>query len=138
MNKKMLIKMLINHYFIIYTSTMAVTLAVCTAQHIYEFEIARLWELALFSLGADLPLIAYYSKNELSKKQYIFRTAVHTVLLEAVLMFYGCKLGLYSGAAGGVLFFFVVLGVDLFVRLITYLNDLKTASDINEKLNQKR
>ena len=140
MNRKDLARTLLMHFFVCYTCTMLATLLFCglNTPATTELPVSYLWKVALFSLCADLPTVIYYSRNELSRKQWWIRTAIHTALVEIVLLTAGYLLGMYSGILGFILFFFVVLGVDLIVRAVSYLNDKNTADEINAQLQRVR
>lgn len=140
MNRKTIISILISQFFIIYTASMLVTLLFVYISNptIISLPTEYLWQVALFSLAADLITLVYYSKNELSRKQFWIRTVIHTVLLEIILMIIGYRIGMYSGFFSGCLMVLIILVVDAFVRFITYLSDRRTADIINEKLKIRR
>ena len=140
MNRKELLRMLMNHFFICYTCTMLATILFCNLNTpvTTQLSVSYLWKAAIFSVCADLPAVVYFSKRELSRRQWWIRTAIHTVLVEIVLLTAGYSFGMYTGAGGFILFFFVVLAVDLVVRLVSYLNDRNTADEINARLQQER
>ncbi|MGN0695162.1 MAG: DUF3021 family protein [Oscillospiraceae bacterium] len=140
MNKKETVRMLINHFFIIYTCTMFAAILFCSLNDpkTTEIEVSFLGYAGIFSLCADLPSLVYLSDKELTKKGWWIRTAVHTVLLEIVLLTVGYKLGMYSGILGFALFFMMVLLIDAIVRIITYINDISTAEKINGQLKKRR
>lgn len=140
MNRKELLRMLMNHFFICYTCTMFATYLFCSLNTpvTTTISINYLWKTALFSICADIPTVVYYSKKELSRKQWWIRTAIHTVLLEVVLLTAGYYSGMYAGWGGFVLFFFVILAVDMVVRFVSYLNDRNTADEINAQLRKER
>ena len=100
--------------------------------------VSYLWQAAIFALCAELPLVAYYSHKELSNRQWWLRTALHTVLLEIVLMIAGWKIGMYAGTGGAIAFFVTILVVDILVRLIGYLGNYGMAQQINSRLRQRR
>lgn len=140
MNRKTIISILISQFFIIYTASMLVTLLFVYLSNptIISLPTEYLWQVALFSLAADLITLVYYSKNELSRKQFWIRTVIHTVLLEIILMIIGYRIGMYSSFFSGCLMVLIILVVDAFVRFITYLSDRRTADIINEKLKIRR
>ena len=140
MNRKDIIRMLVNHFFIIYTCTMFATILFCSLNEpkTTEINVSFLGYAALFSLCADLPSLVYLSEKELTKKGWWVRTAIHTGLLEIVLLTVGYKLGMYSGILGFVLFFLMIILVDAIVRLVTYINDIGTAEKINGQLKKRR
>ena len=140
MNRKGLLRTLMMHFFICYTCTMMATILFCglNMPRVTELPVSYLWKAALFSICADLPVMVYYSRGELSRRQWWIRTASHTVLVECVLLAAGYFFGMYKGVLGFVLFFFVILTVDLIVRAVTFLNDKNTADEINARLKQER
>lgn len=140
MNRKELLHMLINHFFICYTCTMLMTVVFChlNTPVTTAVPVSYLWKAALFSICADLPVLVYYSRKELSRKQWWIRTVIHTILVETVLLTAGHFLGMYGGVGGFILFFFVILAVDMIIRFVSYLNDMNTADEINARLQQER
>ena len=140
MNRKELMRMLLMDFFVCYTCTMMATILFCglNTPKVTELPVSYLWKAALFSLCADLPVTVYYSKRELIRRQWWIRTAFHTLLIEIVLLTFGYLLEMYKGVLGFVLFFFVVLIVDLIVRGVTFLNDKNTADEINARLKNER
>ena len=140
MNRKGLLRTLMMHFFICYTCTMMATILFCglNMPRVTELPVSYLWKAALFSICADLPVMVYYYRGELSRRQWWIRTAIHTVLVECVLLAAGYFFGMYKGVLGFVLFFFVILTVDLIVRAVTFLNDKNTADEINARLKQER
>lgn len=139
MNKKELIHAMLMQYFIIYTGTMFASLIWCGVLNpAIQFSQVFLWKIALFSLCADLPCAVYYSEEELSRKQFWIRTAIHTCLLEAVLLFAGYQIEMYRGFWGGVIFAGAVIAVDLFVHFISFLSSVHAADKINKRLKQSR
>lgn len=140
MNRKETLRMLVNHFFIIYTCTMFATILFCSLNDpkTTEIDVSFLGYAGIFSLCADLPTLVYLSDKELTKKGWWIRTAIHTGLLEIVLLTVGYKLGMYSGVLGFVLFFGMIIFVDAIVRLVTYVNDISTAEKINGQLKKRR
>ncbi len=140
MNKKDLFHMLLIQYFMCYTLTMLATMVFTSLSTPRETMISvnYLWQAAIFSLCAQLPGLLYYSREELSRGQWWLRTALHTVLLEVILMIAGYQIGMYRGTLGAFAMFFTILIVDLLVRLFTYLSDRNTADAINRKLQEQR
>lgn len=140
MNKKTMISTLISQFFIIYTGSMFATLLFISLsnQPVKTLPSEYLWQVALFSLAADLISLVYYSKNELTRKQFWIRTAIHTVLLEVILLILGYRIGMYGDFFGGCLMVLIILIVDAFVRFVSYLIDRQTADVINEKLKTRR
>lgn len=139
MNLKSLLRMMFLHYFIIYALTMIATLVFCLfTSKDATFGVDYFWQSMLFALAADLPLLVYYSKKELSNKQYWIRTLLHAALLEALLMPSGYLIGMWAGIGGAAAFFFCIIAVDAAVRGITYLNAKFVADRLNEALKTRR
>ena len=61
--------------------------------------------MALFSLAGDATLLVFYSKKVLTEKQFLFRTVIHFILLEIVLMTFAGLLQLYESTLEAVAFF---------------------------------
>lgn len=140
MNKNSMISLLISQFFTIYTGSMFATILFVSLSNppIKSLPTEYLWQVALFSLAADLITLVYYSKNELSRKQFWIRTAIHTVLLEVILMILGYRIGMYGDFLSGCFMVLIILVVDVFVRFVTYLSDRRTADAINKKLKSRR
>ena len=140
MNKKELLRMILIQYFMCYTLTMLATIVFVSISSPREttISVSYLWQAAIFSLCAQLPMLLYYSREELSRGQWWLRTVLHTVLLEVILMIAGYQIGMYRRTRGAVLMFLTILIVDLLVRLFTYLSDRSTADAINQKLREQR
>ncbi len=140
MSLKELLRRIAMQFFVTYTATMAITIIILkySPGEQPEITVDFLRRMMLFSLCAVLPGIVYYSKGELSKKQWWIRTAVHTVLLETVLLSMGAFWGMYQGIGGMVLFAAIILAVDLFVGGVSYINDRGTADEVNKALKERR
>ncbi len=141
MSMREIMRMMLLQFFMCYTCTMGVTLLFCrfvNTPPVTVLEIDYLWQCGIFSIFAILPGAVYYSEEELSTKQWRNRTIAHTVLLLAVLMVMGRIFDMYEDLLGGVLFFIIVLIVDVLVRWLTYLGDQKIADAINKELKETR
>lgn len=139
MNLKTLLKMFLLHLFVIYGLSMTVSLIWCACDSPDKtFGIDFLWKMLLFSLGADLPLFVFYSKKELSPKQFLVRIIIHATLLEPILLTSGYFIGLWSGVGGFFVFFFVVIAVDVVVTALTYINTKASADQINAAIKERK
>ncbi len=140
MKRKELFRMLLLQFFICYTCTIlaSVVFTSLSTPKITEIPVSFLWEAAIFSMCAGIPSLIYYSKEELSRKQWRIRTALHTLLIEAILMTAGRIIGMYHGTGGAIAFFVTILVVDLLVRLFIFLGDMSTTDAINRKLKERR
>lgn len=140
MNIRELIRVLLLQFFICYTCTMAATFFFCrlNTPPIDRLEVDYLWQAGIFSALAVLPGAVYFDRNGLTKHQMWVRTAIHTVLLEAVLLTAGWVIGMYRGIGGFFAFAAAILIVNALVRLFSYLGDRSVASAINLQLAEKR
>lgn len=139
MDFKGFIQALIRQYFVIYTGSMIATFCFCQA--FYPNEVLQTSYLAwmlLFSLCGTLPGVIFYSKRELSPRQWMVRKRIHFVLLECVLLTAGRILGMYKGVKQGFWFAIAVLVVYGFVAFISYWSEKRTAEALNEKLRERR
>ncbi|MDO4555295.1 MAG: hypothetical protein Q4B70_09150 [Lachnospiraceae bacterium] len=130
---------MVRQYFIILAGTIIAATVYCTfLMSDAVITIDYLWWILLFCALADLPIFVYYSREELTKKQWNIRTILHTILLEIVLLFAGKMLGMYQGIYDGSIFAIIILLIDVLVRVMTYTKDWKMADDINQKLRERK
>ena len=117
---------------------------VCTAAYCSVFPVGKIdvadfmWRILFFCFLTELPVVVYYSRRNLSRREWNIRTGIHTVLLVLIMLTAGKALRLYRGVSDGLILAAIVLLIDGFVRIMTYLKDLSTADEINKKLKEKR
>lgn len=135
-----LIRVLLLQFFICYTCTMMATVVFCrlNTPPMDMLEVDYLWHAGIFSILAILPGVVYFDRDGLTKRQLWVRTALHTVLLEAVLLTAGWYIGMYQGIGGFFAFVAAILIVDVLVRLFSYLGDRSMADAINLQLRERR
>ncbi len=137
--KDFIIQCLVRQYFVIYTGSMIATFCFCKAFYpTDELPLSYLAWMFLFSLVGTLPSLVFYSRKELSKKQWGIRIVLHFILLEAVLMVTGRLLDLYEGVQEGIWFVVTIFLVYVFVWAIMDFMDRRTAEEMNEKLKERR
>lgn len=90
-----------------------------------------------FSLAADLPSLIFLSDHELSSEEWNRRFAVNILLTVVILMPLGYS-RMWSGGAGGVMFFFTILAVNFGVRAVGFGLDAHTANQLNEQLRKRK
>ncbi len=136
---KSLLRMMIRHFFIIYTGSILGTVVYCLIFCRDEmYGIDYFIRIFFLSVLGDLPLLVFYSKEELSRKQMAKRWGIHFCLLEAVLMAAGKYLGLYHVFLWeGVVFFLIVAMVYLIVVFFGVVIDMVTAEQMNEFIRKK-
>lgn len=139
MDGKTLLHKLIQQYFVIYTCSM---MGVLVYSRLFypgiAFSTGELMGFMAQALLADLPLLVFYSRRELTQRQWLARYVLHFVLLEAVLVGIGTFNGWFQSARHVVGLLGIVAAVYVMVRFWCYVLDLKTASEINERLQERR
>ena len=92
----------------------------------------------LFSAAAELPMLVFHSRRELSEAQWRRRFALNLFLTELVLMPLGYLGQMWRGFGGAALFFFAILAVSFGVRAVFFGAHLREAEQLNTRLMQKR
>lgn len=128
-------------YIFVYTYavTMVITPFFCLiSDPTATFEISFFFSAMLFSLAVSLCSLVYCSKSgELTQKQYLVRTVIHTILLEAVALTTGYFIGMWHAPLGGLMFAASVLVADVMVNLLIFSRDSRDAKKINDRLRQR-
>ena len=94
--------------------------------------------LVSFALLSLLSMVVYYSRDELTPKGWWLRTALHALLLEAMLLPLAHRWGFwYSGTDIIVYAAFILLAKALW-HLVDYGISARTASQINERIRENR
>lgn len=92
----------------------------------------------VFTLISLLSLTMYYSKEELTVRQWWIRTVVHLLLLEAVLLPLAHSWGFWHSGSDVVIYAGFILLAKVIWHLVDYGINAKTASQINEKIRKNR
>lgn len=87
-----------------------------------------------FAAVGDLPSLVFWSKSELTDESRKWRSIVHFILLETVILTYAGMTGIVTSAFEAVIFAIQILIIYGLVKLITWRGDLITANRINKKL----
>ena len=137
MEGKELIKRLLMSYPVIYGGAMMATWLCCI---IYSPEIRFgldyfAWMFLVALLG-DLPLLWFYSRKELTNKQWRVRLLLHFITLETILLLVGYYMTWYETFTEGLVFTFSILCVYVIVRTISFTGDLLEARKLNEQLKK--
>ena len=140
MDKKEIIHRMATQYFVIYNFTMIATIIFCHFGYpkMEMINISYLGQIVVFSLLGCLPTILYYSKDPNKPQNILLRDALHTLLLEIILLLAGYKIGMYHTIESGFAFCLTILIVDVFVRFTNYINDKHMAEEINKALKKRR
>jgi hypothetical protein len=92
----------------------------------------------VFTLLSLLSMVVYYSRDELTPKGWWLRTALHALLLEAMLLPLAHRWGFwYSGTDIIVYAAFILLAKALW-HLVDYGISAGTAAKINERIRENR
>lgn len=137
MNFKQLLKTFCYHYVLIYGLTMIATFFWSLAVGDTCVPLDFFWKAMIFSLLADAPVFVFFSRKELSSKQYLLRIILHGLLLELILPVAGWFIGMWHGIGGYFVFFATVLIVDASIFGFTYLKASVEAGDINSALKKR-
>lgn len=98
------------------------------------FDLKSIYILMAFSFLSALTGIILYAPHGISEKRMRVRIVVHFFTLEILLISLGSLIGAVSSVSGALLFAFQIAVVYAIVRLLSYENDKKEASRINERL----
>lgn len=88
----------------------------------------------IFGALATLPMLVKYSKKELTIRQTITRSALHLILLEAVILAALYLVGLLTSLSMAVSLGVSILVIDVTVNLVLWIQDSRTAKQFNEAL----
>lgn len=136
MNLSDILKRMLHNFFVIVTGTLICFIIFCA--HFFPDDLFGLDSLAailLFAAAGDLPFLIFYSREELSEKQWQIRMVIHFIVLETVLLGLSVYLGWITNIyPHGVFMCMLITGVYLVVRFINWKIDTKTTSEINERL----
>lgn len=92
----------------------------------------------VFTLIALLSLIVYYSREELTVKAWWIRTALHLLLLEAVLLPLAHFWGFWKSGTDILVYAGFILLAKALWHLADYSLNAKTAAQINERIRRNR
>ncbi len=129
------IKKLIRDYFIIF-AIIVIFLTILRQIFLPDMylELKDIFICMIGALLGDLPSLIFYSAKEMSEKEMRIRIIIHFVVLEAVLLTFGCVIRLVNGILPTIIFAFQIAVIYVFVRFLSWLDDRKAANRINEKL----
>ena len=88
----------------------------------------------LFTLVCMATLVIYYSKTELTLKNWWIRTILHTILLEAVLLPLAHHWKFWYGPLDAIIYAGFILAAKILRHLIDFGQSILTATQINEQL----
>lgn len=92
----------------------------------------------IFTVLAMTSLVVYYSKDELTKKQWWIRTILHTIVLEVVLLPLAHHWEFWYNELDGIIYASFILAGKILWHLIDFGIRAKTAAQINEKIRKRK
>ncbi|BCN30794.1 hypothetical protein bsdtb5_20890 [Anaeromicropila herbilytica] len=132
-------KKLLKNYFIIVTGiTMAIAFLGMNMYPNERIPYDAFLSPLILGIVAILPSYIFYSKNELTFKQMLFRKILHFILLVITQLGFAYVTGLLKNAEVTFLLAISVFAVYLFTMGISWIIDSKTAIDINRELKKMR
>ena len=98
----------------------------------------RIMVFTLLSLLSLLSLVVYYSKDELTPKGWWLRTALHALLLEAMLLPLAHRWGFWHSGTDIIVYASFILLAKALWHLVDYGVSARTAAQINERIRENR
>ena len=92
----------------------------------------------IFTVLAMTSLVVYYSKDELTKKQWWIRTILHTIVLEVVLLPLAHHWEFWYNELDGIIYASFILAGKILWHLIDFGIRAKTAAQINERIRKRK
>lgn len=141
MSLKELLKNMIRDYFVITTAILMCTIAFCSIFNPDAvFTLQELRALLLLGIATDLPTLIYYSKRELSEREYKIRFVLQVLVIASIVIFVLCANGWVDGS--NLPEMLVVAGevcaVAALVKYGFWRKDKRLSDKINERLSEIR
>lgn len=140
MNAEELLKKMFRSFFMIATGIVVSMYLFCLILYPdVTFTLQDIGRILLMAVLSDLPLLIFYSGNELSKKQMYIRKSVHLLALLAVTLYCANTWNWISikSAKEVSVFLMLVLLVYIIVLGVTTYNDKKLADKMNRYLKER-
>lgn len=139
MSFKEIMRNMIRDYFIITTAVLICTIIFC---HIFNpkgiFSVRELEYILLIGAATDLPTFIYYSKRELTEKEFEIRFILQIILIAVIVIFMLEQAGWTNGYQPAEIIMIVADAcvISLLVRFGFWQRDKNLANKMNEKLNE--
>ena len=133
------IKEILQMFFVINTGvTIAAATFITFLQNEAQLNVKILWQIIIVSFVTALSCIILYSKNELNKKQFLIRVVINYITINIIVIVCGYLFNwIKTGDIIELLSLIVsIFLVYIFVWVISYKNDTKTAKRINQKIEE--
>ncbi|MCL1981477.1 MAG: DUF3021 family protein [Clostridiales bacterium] len=135
-----LIKTMVRSYFVITTGIVASMYVFCLIfNRGANYSLDDIGRILLMALASDLPIIIFYSRKELGKKQMLIRQVIHIPVLLAVLFYFAQLWDWVSinSPKEVAVFIALVLVVYAVVLAVATYQDKKLADKLNDRLKQR-
>ncbi|MPM59416.1 hypothetical protein SDC9_106258 [bioreactor metagenome] len=130
-----------------YRSFFMIATGVLTSAYIFcllfrpdaTFSTTDLGRILLMALCSDLPMVIFLSRKEPGKKQMLFRTMIHLVVLASILLYFAHLWNWVqiSSVSEVAVFLSLILAVYIVVFLANQYRDKKLTDKINKELNKR-
>lgn len=92
----------------------------------------------LLTLVCMATLVVYYSKRELTLGGWWFRTILHWVLLEVILLPLAHHWEFWYGPLDAIIYASFILAAKILWHLIDFGQSIRTATEVNDSLRKRR
>ena len=128
------IKMVITHFFVITVAVLFFTTLSNTIDGVEEYPIFFIWQVFITGIVSALPSIIFYSKKELTKRQWKLRYVIHFILIESIILTEGRIFNWYSNFLSALVIVLIVVFVYIVVFTYSYFIDFNDAQKVNSAL----
>jgi len=129
------LKKLIRDYFVIFA---VIVISITLLRQIFApneyLELKDIYNYMICALVGDLASLVFYSSKEISEKKMGKRIIIHFFILEIALLVLANAVGWVSGIVDTVFLAVQIALIYMIARLLLWVGDQKSASNINERL----
>lgn len=133
MEKSKYIKEFIISYFVIFGVIILLTLLLIPN---YNYTRTSILQIAVAALLGNIPGILLYDTDRLSLKAFRIRLILHFLMIEAIILLFGCFVGIVTTVSQVLIFSVEIAVIYILVRLICWGGDKSTVNKINQKLKE--
>lgn len=102
----------------------------------YNYTRTSILRIAVAALLGNIPGIILFDTDQLSLRAFRIRLIVHFLLIEAVILIFGCLTGIVTTISQFLIFSAEIAVIYLLVRLLCLGGDQRTVKKINQKLKE--
>jgi len=129
------LKKLIRDYFVIFA---VIVIIITVLRQIFApneyLELKDIYNYMICALVGDLASLVFYSPKEISEKEMGKRIIIHFLILETAILVLANAVGWVSGTGDTVFLAVQIALIYMIARLLLWVGDQKSASNINERL----